>query len=244
MPILISGSISVKDATHILTEPGTHIQSLNFSKPLADVQYDGTTPLFTLPLANTLGTGAAWEAYVDPSSPATSFISNTLYGRRIKEASSPCGANCSFSQSFVGPAYSCDEVDFTRNDTRGNPFCINSSDTHGICGGNFDQLTLDPFITNWYMARNSSGDICAGISGDDLSQCASNATPWWDGKLWVLYQYLLPQYRHTDSAGHNATPVPDEAWERHIFMCQSYNATYFVKRTYKNFQQTIDGTLR
>ncbi|KAF2685989.1 hypothetical protein K458DRAFT_402540 [Lentithecium fluviatile CBS 122367] len=217
--------------------------TLNFSRPLTDVQYNGTTPLFTLPLANTAGTGAIPQQYIKPSPPATSFISNTLYGKAIIDAPSPCGANCSFSQSFVGPAYKCDDVDFMRNDAIGNPFCTESFYGNGACGGYFDPITLDPFVANWYVAQNSSGDVCAGTSGDRLDSCAINAEPWWDGKLWVLYQYLLQEYRSTDELGFNLTPVPDEAWERHVFMCQSYNATYSLKRTYQDFQQTVDGSL-
>ncbi|KAH7134949.1 hypothetical protein B0J11DRAFT_595781 [Dendryphion nanum] len=224
VPILVSGSISVTNTVHIQTRAGVDVQTLNFSRPLTDVQYNGTTPLFTLPLANILGSGAAPEQYTKPSSPATSFVSNTLYGKRIIDAPSPCGANCSFTQSFTGPAYKCDDIDFARNNTVGNPFCVKSGFGNGDCGGYFDPVTSgSPFVANWYMARNSSGNA------------------WWDGKLWVLYQYLLPQYRGTNSLGTNSTPVPDAAWERHAFMCQSYNATYSIKRTYQNFQQTVDG---
>jgi hypothetical protein len=244
VPILVSGSISVKSNVHVQFTTDVPTQSLDFSRSLSYVQYNGTTPIFTLPLVDILGVGAAPEQYVKPSSPATSFISNTLYGKRIIDAPSPCGANCSFSQAFFGPAYKCEDVDFTRNDTIGNPFCTESFYGHGDCGGYFDPIMFsDPFVANWYMARNSTGDVCAGFSGDD-SSCPINAEPWWDGKLWVLYQYLLPQYRSTDNMGRNATPVPDEAWERNLFMCQSYNATYSLKRTYQNFQQTVHGTLR
>ncbi|KAH8704498.1 hypothetical protein GQ44DRAFT_764111 [Phaeosphaeriaceae sp. PMI808] len=244
VPILVSGSISVKNTVHVQVATGMLVQNLNFSRPLSDVQYNGTTPLFTLPLANTVGIGGAPEQYNNPSSPATSFISNTLYSKRIIDAQSPCGANCSFTQSFVGPAYKCEDVDFTQNTTNGNPFCTKSGFGHGDCGGYFDPIMRsNPFIANWYMARNSSGNVCVGPSGDEYDRCTINAQPWWDGKLWVLYQYLLPQYRNSSSIGTNSIPVPDDAWERHLFVCQSYNATYSVKRTYQNFRQTVHGTL-
>jgi hypothetical protein len=62
-------------------------------------------------------------------------------------------------------------------------------------------------------------------------------------KLWVLYQYLLPEYRSSQTdQGTNSTAIPDDAWEGHAFVCESYNATYTLKRTYNNNVQTIEGT--
>jgi hypothetical protein len=53
-------------------------------------------------------------------------------------------------------------------------------------------------------------------------------------KSWVLYQYLLPEYRSSQTdQGTNSTAILDDAWEGHVFVCESYNATYTLKRTYK-----------
>lgn len=63
--------------------------------------------------------------------------------------------------------------------------------------------------------------------------------------MWVLYQYLLPEYRSNQTdQGTNSTAILDDAWERHFFVCESYNATYTLKRTYNNNVQTTEGTAR
>jgi hypothetical protein len=147
-------------------------------------------------------------------------------------ADSPCGANCTFNQTFTGPAYLCRDVDYTQNNEPGNPFCHGSAFTNGSCD-DFTTPTDNPFDITWYLARNSSGDTCAGCAGE----------AWTDGKLWVEYQYLLPKYRvQTGNPPTNGTPIPPSAFEKHQFMCQSYNATYELERTYVNFQQTVQGT--
>jgi hypothetical protein len=69
------------------------IQTVSFSRSPFEVQYNGSTPTLTLPLALVQGVGALYDAYVSASAPATGFIYNTMYGRRIIDAPSPCGAN-------------------------------------------------------------------------------------------------------------------------------------------------------
>jgi len=239
IPIFIPGSISVISNSRVQAKSGVSVPNLNFSNPITNIQNIGGNELFTLQMADILGVGADYNSYQKASSPIVSFISNTLYAKRITDIPSPCGANCSFTQSFVGPAYQCDDVDFTRNDTTGNPFCVESNYGFGACGGDFDPVFANQFDANWYMARNSSGDICDGVS-----DCSSQLDAWSDGKLWVLYQYLLPQYRNETNQGTNSTPIPPEAWERHVFVCQSYNATYQLERKYVNFQHIVNGTLR
>jgi hypothetical protein len=91
---------------------------------------------------------ALYDAYVSASSPATGFIYNTMYGRRIVDAPSPYGANCSFSQTFISPSYNCRGVDFTRNDELGNPFCTESWSGYGACGGYFNPTSVNAFSVN------------------------------------------------------------------------------------------------
>lgn len=225
VPILIPGSISVINRSRVLHQSGVVVPSLNFSTPLTTLQQVGNQDVFSLQMADTPGIGASYDRYLKASLPIASFISSTLYGKRIVDIPSPCGANCSFAQIFVGPAYKCDDVDYTKNDVAGNPFCINSDSQSnsgfGACGGTFDHVYINPFVTTWYEARNSSGNHC-----DDILGCTGTQDAWADGKLWVLYQYLLPQYRNENDQGTNSTPIPPEGWERHMFVCQSYNATY------------------
>src|SRR5271168_3325995 len=95
------------------------------------------------------------------------------------------------------------------------------------------------FDAIWYWGQNST---CS-----DISSCPTQA--WREGKIWILYQYLLPQYRVQiqdpgSSLPRNATPIPDSAWERHQLLCQSYNASFNIQRTYTDFQETIQGVLQ
>jgi hypothetical protein len=231
LPIFVPGSISVTTADQVRANSSVPIQTVNFSRSPFEVQYNGSTPTFTLPLALLQGVGALFDAYVSASAPATGFIYNTMYGRRIVDAPSPCGVNCSFSQTFIGPGYNCRDIDFTRNDEPGNPFCTKSYSGYGACGGYFDPFLDNAFDVNWYMASNSSGDICQEHPGD---YSCSAVEPWMERKSWVLYQYLLPEYRSSQTdQGTNSTAILDDAWEGHVFVCESYNATYTLKRTYK-----------
>lgn len=68
MPILVPGSILVKNNVLVQRIDGVSIQNLNLSGPFSDVQYNETTPLFTLLLATTVGIGAALEQYNSPTS--------------------------------------------------------------------------------------------------------------------------------------------------------------------------------
>lgn len=163
-----------------------------------------------------------------------------MYGKRILDVQSPCGANCSFSQVFNGPAYKCDDVDFQNNNDTGNPFCNRASNSgFGVCGSVFDPITVSAFDKVWYDARNSTADACRPETG-----CVPATDGYQDGKLWIAYQYLLPEYRQfQNDQGTNSTAIPDSAFERHMFVCHSYNATYSLRRTYTNFQHAVASNL-
>jgi hypothetical protein len=204
------------------------------------LQYINSIPIFPLQLADYVDSGASYRSYRTASTAATGFVYNTMYNKRIVDAESPCGANCSFTQTFHGPAYKCDDVDFLKDNDTANPFCLQpSSRGYGICGGVFDASTINTFTTTWYSARNSTSTSCQIKDG-----CIPVTDPWREGKIWIAYKYFLPQYRNLANAnGVNSTPVPDEAWERYMFSCQSYNATYKLRRSYNNFQHTVTGDL-
>lgn len=176
-----------------------------------------------------MGNGAAFNGYSGPSSRAKGLIYSTVYGGQALPPDSPCGSNCTFNQTFNGPAYRCQDVDYTKADPK-NPFCSNMD-----CTEYFSSPTRNAFDIEWYAAKNSSGNTCTDCTGDT----------WHDGKLWVKYQYLLPQYRtQSGDPPTNATPIPDSAFEKHVFVCQSYNATYTLQKTYINFQQSVVGELK
>lgn len=207
-------------------------QTLNFSRS-HETTLIGSPP-FTVNFVEINGVGAAYDGYVGPSSRARGLVYSTVYGGQLLSTDSPCGANCHFTQTFYGPAYQCRELDYTQNNEPGNPFCQNTSNpsANGVCD-DFAAITENAFDVTWYNARNSSGDTCTNCTGE----------AWMDGKLWIEYQYLLPEYRtQVGEPPANATPVPASAFEKHQLVCQSYNASYVLQRTYTNSQETIQGT--
>ncbi|KAK0623791.1 hypothetical protein B0T14DRAFT_495208 [Immersiella caudata] len=247
VPILVPASISVRLAERVQVVESLPILTLNFSKPNMEPRYHEGRALFPIQLGDHIGSGATYDAYDTASSAATGFVYNTLYGKRIIEAPSPCGANCSFSQVFVGPAYKCDSIDFMTTTDRDNPFCSYSQDpaTLGSCGGIFldvrNGFSLEGIT--WYRARNSS----TTPSCNENSTACRSSTGWEDGKLWVAHQYLQPSYRSLlDDFGNlkdSTKKLPFSAFERRMFVCQSYNATYTIRRRYQNFQQYLTGNL-
>jgi hypothetical protein len=244
VPILVPASISVRPAAHIQRVDSLPIYTLNFTKDVIESRYYNNTQIFPVQLARHQGSGALWNAYSESTAAATGFIYNTLYGKRIVEAPSPCGANCSFEQTFQGPAYKCDDIDFATTADGNNPFCAFTGTTEfGTCGAIFGDShngnSLDGIT--WYRAQNSS----RGQPECDGDSCPAARLAWQDGKLWVAYQYMFPEYRGlVDDAGQlrdTATKVPTAAFDRRMFMCQSYNATYKIRRWYQDFQQTVTG---
>ncbi|KAH9204019.1 hypothetical protein DL95DRAFT_398852 [Leptodontidium sp. 2 PMI_412] len=233
LPIIAPGSISVRAIEGI--EPSSVIwtQTLNFSRSQISPLLSITN--FTGDLVKTPGIGPDPTAYIGPSPPINGLVYGTIYGGQVLSTDSPCGANCTFNQSFVGPAYKCRDVDYTQNSEPNNPFCLEIANgpMNGTisCESYFDfgpHFNNNAFDTTWYYARNSS------------RLCPDCFEPWVDGKIWVLYQYLLPQYRiQAVDFPANSTPIPESAWEKHQFVCQSYNARFDIERTYINYQQII-----
>ncbi|KAH6893066.1 hypothetical protein B0T10DRAFT_591958 [Thelonectria olida] len=244
VPILVPASISVVSATRAERTASFPAYTLNFSKSFQERQYRNGTPIVPLQLSELVGSGANYDGYSEATKEGAVLILNTMYGKRIIETESPCGANCSFTQTFNAPAYKCDDVDYA-NIGADNPFCGEDDGTPAKerCEAPFNIATGNPFQRTWYKALNSSGDLCERYRGADASFCPTYEA-WQDGKLWVAHQHFLEQYRDTSmNQGYNTTPVPEEAWEFHMFMCQSYNATYTIERTYKNFVQKVAGHL-
>lgn len=232
LPIFAPGSISVTSMPNVLILPNISVQTLNFSRSL-DV---GNTligpPGYTFNFANIQGSGALFNAYTGPSPRATGLVHSTVYGGDVLLPNSPCGANCSFTQSFNGPAYQCHEIDFTKDVESRNPFCRDITS----CGkDHWATPTMNAFDIYWYTGRNSSGDTCDGCLGE----------PWQDGKIWIEYQYLQSAYRLQEGdPPRNSTPIPESGFEKHQILCQSYNATYSIKRSYVDFQPIIEGNIR
>src|ERR1700753_1937925 len=68
--------------------------------------------------------GAYEGGYVGPSSRAVGMVYNTFNSGQMPPLPSPCNGNCTFNQTFFGPAYKCDEVT-SSNDVPGDPICYN-----------------------------------------------------------------------------------------------------------------------
>jgi hypothetical protein len=116
------------------------------------------------------------------------------------------------------------DFDFTQEDIPGNPFPHGSEPQDWLVGG-----PAGGFV-DWYDAKNST---CVGE--------ACRLEPWMDGRIWIKYQYLLPSYRSQPSG--SMAELPDSAWERHQLLCQSYNASFSIRRTYNNYQQSITANV-
>jgi hypothetical protein len=213
IPIIAPSSLSVTQDTISQSSIPTIIQNLNLSRTRQNLG-DSVTG-YTINFAEILGSGAAFNSYVGASVSATALIFNTLYSGRLVSSPSPCGASCSFQQSFFGPAYKCSEISSSQTDLAGNPF--------GADRDNFVPAKDDLSSVSWYEARNST---CDG----DKDVCM--AFPWLDGKLWIMYQYLLPEARAGLTPEARISGLPASAWERHRIVCQSYNASYSLQRSY------------
>ena len=243
LPIIAPASISVRSSLVFGSPNAVQIQTLNFSRSPLSVDYNGTERAYTLPLADLQRSGSTWDNYIKASRPAVSLIYSAVYGKSIVDPPSPCGANCTFSQTFTAPAYKCQDVDYTQQTVADpkNPFCSLYSDRSEGCSTVFNQISSDAFNRPWYRARNSTGDPC-----DELPESISCSVieGWSEGKIWMMYQHLLPEYKKMQTSdGYNSTPIPDSAWEKGMFVCQSYNATYNLKRQYSNNIHTVTGTL-
>lgn len=148
MPIFVPASISVVPATRTERNASFPTYTLNFSKSFEELQYRNGTPIVPLQLSQLVGSGSNYDGYQDATKGASGLIYNTMYGKRIVEAPSPCGANCSFTQTFNAPAYKCDDVDYNNIDPE-NPFCGEDDGTPGEerCEKMFNLPTGNTFQT-------------------------------------------------------------------------------------------------
>ena len=216
IPIIAPPSLSVTQAELVQDSIPILVQTLNFSRSRQNLQ--NTDLGYTVNFADVAGLGAAPNSYDKPSTRANGLMYSTIYSGRISLTASPCGSNCSFSQTFFGPAYKCSEVDYTQADIPGNPF---------FHGAEADKAFSDSGpLSNPYTWYRGSNSTC--IRGH---LCYDDADRWKDGKIWILQRYLLPEARGKVPEVPFGS-LPDSSWEKHQIVCQSYNATYTILRTY------------
>jgi hypothetical protein len=163
--------------------------------------------------------------YDKPSKRALAIIYETVYGGRVVEASSPCGPNCTFTQSFVGPSYSCDQLDQYDPDA---PWC-----DPNVRNTTNDQRTCAEIIGEGtkYEARNSSANFCVKYLGrpDDGCNWRGTQDEWQDGILWVRHRYLPPELR-------NESNITNSMWQNFTFKCEQWDTKFDLRRTYVNSQ--------
>ncbi|KAI5468149.1 hypothetical protein BGZ63DRAFT_460017 [Mariannaea sp. PMI_226] len=82
--------------------------------------------------------------YTGPSRGGLSIIYQSVFQGDIMKSSSPCGVNCSFSQSFTAPTYKCEDVDEYDPEA---PWCYSATQKpNGTC------YVDDPASKNLYFA--------------------------------------------------------------------------------------------
>lgn len=58
---------------------------------------------------------------------------------------------------------------------------------------------------------------------------------------------MLPEYRHLfDDVGRTKDPASNvlpEMFDRHMFVCESYNATFSLRISYQDFQHRVTGNV-
>jgi hypothetical protein len=236
MPVLAPASLSVTVATVQNSSAPLQIQTLNLTRTrrkLAVEQPDNAD--YTVNFVEINGIGAAGDGYTKPSARTYGLVYSTVQGGRIISSPSPCSGNCTFNQTFFGPAYYCDEIDFTKSSVPGDPFGTGSQAAQ-FWGSDVSTA----WNVQWYMARNASGacspdePACAIIG----SESDPTLNGWASGTIWIAYQWVQPSARNASFVG----IVPDADWERHHLLCTSYNASYAIQRSYVNGIETVSGT--
>jgi hypothetical protein len=143
------------------------------------------------------------------------IIFQSVYKNRLASPASPCGGTCSFTQSFIAPAYRC--VDVGIQDP-GSPWCRGGPDESGTCAR--DQ-GVDSTL---YVAGNGTYD--GNFAGE---------TDW---TLWVLHRYVYPQYGEQ-----LVQEFTDEMYENFTFKCQFWEARYDVRRSWDDFEPQVQTNL-
>ena len=166
-----------------------------------------------------LNPGIGAQSYYRPTSRVVALIYQTMYGGIIADAPSPCGPNCTFSQSFVAPTYQCSPTTPEYPD-----FLLGSPS--------------DVSRVNWYRAWNTSADFCATM-GDAQSCTFNTGDEWLAGIIRVDYVYLSKDQRDIWEAD-NSYAIPSSAWEYSGILCEQWFTRLEVQRTYSNSIQIFN----
>jgi hypothetical protein len=161
-----------------------------------------------------------WESYIGPTKAGLAIVYEALYRGSIARAPSPCGSNCTFTQSFQAPSYVCEDVD---NQDPNAPWCYDiGARPNGSCYADH------PMSKEMFYAANSTTD----------SSIVS------DYNLWVRHRYVAPMYRRnkTDTTAETGYVADlDVPYENITFRCEMKKTKFEVRRTYVNSLQEIHG---
>ena len=218
------------------------IGNLNFSRSInqTDPSQINIVETWVVPGISTPSRKRQPQSYTGPPSygkvrnRATAVILETVYGGQIVQAPSPCGENCTFTQSFVGPAYQCIDKDPYDPDS---PWCrpdvLNSTDSS--CSETWTVYDWD-YIT-FYEASNSSTDFCKSFSSNPAA-CGDDddVQAWENGNIWVRYNYLPDKWR----SKYLTESIPPEAWLNYSLRCDQWDTRFDIRRTYVRSQQQVE----
>jgi hypothetical protein len=167
--------------------------------------------------------GVGSPQYDGPASRAISLIYQAAYGGEIVYGASPCGANCQYHQSFVGPSYRCFELD--QYDTSA-PWCVEGAKSDISCESVID-TGVDPLKTQTYEARNSS-ELFIDKYGGPL--WTDGEDEWMDGIIWIRHRYLPLEWRGT--LPDDMSYPPPSAWKNFTSRCEQWHTRFDVQRVW------------
>jgi len=217
LPIFAPAALTVSQRVTTFQDHVT-VSNLNFTTGPTTVESDARNGTYDLVKLRVSAGLQAFQFYDGASNPAIAVIYETIYQGQIAKAVTPCGANCSFTQSFVGPKYRCIDADI--NDISA-PWCHTNDSTDGL-DGTCNGL---PVTRELYVSGNSTKAIGSPGGG------------WGEGMLWVLHRYFPPENR----VPWNASFMDDSLYQNIAFKCQLWNTLFDIRRTFTNFDQDIES---
>jgi hypothetical protein len=149
--------------------------------------------------------------YNGPSRALKAIIYQTVYSGTILEAGSPCGPNCTYSQTFLAPTFKCEDIDLYDPNA---PWCFPyNAVPNGTC---VDPMSLDIIAVPYYASNSTTTD---------------NST---DGLLWVKYSHYDSDVLGPQDA--NQMPLPP-AQQNISFKCEFWQSRYDIQRKFVDSKQ-------
>jgi hypothetical protein len=168
--------------------------------------------------------------YLGPSKAAQAIVYQTVYQGRTINPISPCGPNCTFSQSFGAPTYKCMDVELKDPQAPWcyalNPANLERLYPNGTCPMKTESNVTDTF----YFAANGSNPT-SGTNNTAIDDYSDQS----DGKLWVLYKYFPQELRQ--KGWYEPSQFPTTGYRNISFKCELWDSWFDVQRTFVNSEQ-------